>query len=423
MDTLLMISQKIINMGAVSLLPFMILILGLIFRMKFGAALKSGMFVGIGFQGLKLVVSLLITTIQPVIDHYQSLGKGFTTIDMGFAATGAASWTVPFAPVAVPLIVLANFILIFVFKRKVLNVDIWNYIHLLIPGALAYALFGNIILGVAVTVGLSVVTVLVSELIAPKWQEYFGLEGTTCTSFSFIVWTYPVSWLMNKIIDKIPGLKDIDIDMEHLEDKLGIFGEPCFVGFLVGVFLGVMTKQPVETMLVLGMGIASVLILIPRMVSIMMEGITPIGNAANKFMKKHLGEDSQLFIGMDIALGLGDPACVTCTAICIPITIATAFLIPGMTYFPIGMLASVCYLTVFCVMASNGKLLRSLICCVVLIFLKSFLANLFVPEATAFFSVTGLDLGGKMATDGFFGYNLGTTVICLLHRLAGLFVG
>ncbi len=36
-----------------------------------------------------------------------------------------------------------------------------------------------------------------------------------------------------------------------------------------------------ENILGIGMGIASVLILIPRMVSIMMEGITPIGNAAS----------------------------------------------------------------------------------------------------------------------------------------------
>lgn len=118
MDILLSATQKILDMGAVALLPFMIMILGLFFRMKLGAALKSGLFVGIGFQGLKLVVSLLTTTIQPVIDHYQSMGKGFTTLDMGFAATGAASWTVPFAPIAVPLIVLANFILIFTIKKQ-----------------------------------------------------------------------------------------------------------------------------------------------------------------------------------------------------------------------------------------------------------------------------------------------------------------
>lgn len=419
MDMLLKAAQTLINMGAVSLLPIMILILGLIFRMKFGAALKAGLFVGIGFQGLSLAVSLLTTTIQPISEYYQKLGSGFTTVDLGFAATGGAAWTVPFAPLAVPLIVLANFILIFVFKRKVLNVDIWNYIHFLIPGALAYALFGSAAIGLAVTVGLSVISVLVAEVIAPKWQDFFGLEGTTCSTFSFITFMYPLSWLVNKIFDKIPGLKDADISMDWLESKLGVFGESCFVGFIVGIFLGILTKQPIENILGIGMGIASVLILFPRMVSIMMEGITPIGNAASKFMKKHLGEDAELWIGMDVALGLGDPACVTCTAICIPITIAMAFIIPNMTYFPIGLLTIVCYTTVFCVMASNGNLIRSLVCSILCMFIIAFCANQFVPEATAMFSVTGLDLKGGLATDGFFGFDLGNVFICLLHRLIG----
>lgn len=83
MDILLKIAQTMINMGAVSLLPIMILILGLVFRMKFGAALKAGLFVGIGFQGLSLVVSLLTTAIQPVSEYYQKLGSGFTTVDLG----------------------------------------------------------------------------------------------------------------------------------------------------------------------------------------------------------------------------------------------------------------------------------------------------------------------------------------------------
>ncbi|MDD3185763.1 MAG: PTS galactitol transporter subunit IIC [Anaerostipes sp.] len=416
MSTLLSITQTILNMGATALLPFIILILGLIFGMKFGHALKSGLFVGIGFSGLSLVVGLLTTTIQPISDYYSKMGKGFTTLDLGFAASGAASWTVPFAPIAVPLIVAANFILIFLFKRKVLNVDIWNYIHFLIPGALAYGLFGNIILGVVVTVVCSIVSLLVAELVAPKWQEYFGLDGTTCSTFSFITFMYPLSWLVNKIIDKIPGLKDLDLDMDWLESKLGVFGESCFVGLIVGVFLGIITKQPIEVILQTGMGISAVLILIPRMVSIMMEGITPIGNAANAFMRKRLGEDAELWIGMDVALGLGDPACVTCTAICIPITIAFAFLIPNMTYFPIGVLTIVCYTTVFCVMASNGNLIRSLICSILSMFIIVFCANLFVPEATSFFNVTGLDLGGKMATDGFFGFNVADILLCIVHR-------
>ena len=91
------------------MLPIVLIIIGLFFRMKLGQAIKSGLMVGIGFQGLCLVVNLLTTSIQPVIKYYQSMGGGFTTTDLGFAAVGAASWSVPFAPVVLPLIIIFEF--------------------------------------------------------------------------------------------------------------------------------------------------------------------------------------------------------------------------------------------------------------------------------------------------------------------------
>lgn len=163
MEMLMSIVQTILNMGAVALLPFMICILGVIFGLKFGAALKAGLFVGIGFQGLGLVIGLLTSTIQPVVAYYQAMGSGFTTTDLGFATVGAASFTVPFAPIAIPLVVVANFLMLRFGLTKVLNIDIWNFIHFLIPGALAYALFGSTLLGLAITVGLSIITLFMTQ--------------------------------------------------------------------------------------------------------------------------------------------------------------------------------------------------------------------------------------------------------------------
>lgn len=336
MDMLLDIVQTVLGMGAVVILPIMIFILGLIFRMKVGASLQAGLMIGIGFQGLLLVIGLLMSAIQPVVAYYQGMGSGFTTVDIGWAALGAASWTVPFAPIAVPLIILANVILIKLGWTKVMNVDMWNFIHFLIPGALAYVLFDSVVLGIVVTVGLSIVALFISEKVAPYWEKTYGLEGTTCTCLSFISYMWPLAILVNKIINYIPGLNKMEVDLGNLQAKVGFFGNPAFIGLVVGILLGLITQQPFTVVTMIGMGLASVLLLIPRMVAIMMEGLTPIGNAANDFMKKQVGEDTNIYIGMDVCLGLGHPACIVCTALCIPFTILLAFVIPGMSYFPIG---------------------------------------------------------------------------------------
>ncbi|MGM9531497.1 PTS transporter subunit IIC [Intestinibacter sp.] len=408
--------QQIIGMGAAVMLPIVILLLGLFFGMKFGTALKSGLLVGIGFKGLCLVIDLLTNTIQPVIDYYEKMGGGYTTIDIGFAAVGGAAWTVPFAIFTIPVIIFINLLLIKFKLCKVMNVDIWNFVHFLIPGAMAYALFGSAALGFAVTVVLSVVALYFAQWAAPKWEEFFGLDGTTCTTLSFVALYYPIAVLLNKIYDKIPGLKDLDVDMSKIESKLGIFGDPVFIGVIVGAFLGVLTKQSISNILTISVGVAAVMLLLPRMVGVMMEGITPLGNAASKYMKKKVGEDADIYIGMDIALGLGDPCCITVTAITIPFVILMAFIVPNMTYFPLGLLTQVCYLAPMIVLACRGNVFRSLVSMILCMFVVVICANTFAPEATAMMNVTGVHVSG-MITDGQFGWNPGNILVALASRL------
>ena len=69
MDMFFEFFQGIFNLGAVVMLPVVIFLLGIFFRMKIGAAIKSGLLVGIGFQGLVLVINFLMSTINPVIQH------------------------------------------------------------------------------------------------------------------------------------------------------------------------------------------------------------------------------------------------------------------------------------------------------------------------------------------------------------------
>lgn len=411
--------KGILDLGAVVMLPIVIFILGAFFRMKIGAAIKSGLFVGIGFQGLVLALGLLTTTIKPVIEYYKAAGSGFTTLDIGFAAIGGASWSVPFAALSVPLIIGINLLLIKLKLTKVMNVDVWNFIHFLTPGALAYALFDSFWIGLAVTLILSVVVLFFAQWAAPKWGEFFGLEGTTCTTLSFVALYYPIGILFNKIIDLIPGVNKIEVDISKIESKLGFFGEPALIGVIIGGLLGIITKQSPGTALMVGMGIAAVLVLIPRMVAIMMEGITPIGNAASAYMKKKIGNDSEIYIGMDIALGLGDPACITTTVVTIPFVILMAFIIPGMTYFPLGLLGEVCYLTPMIVLASKGNLFRSIVVTITCMFIVVFCANIFAPEATAMMNVTGVPVDG-MVTASHFGWNPGNIIISIISRLLHL---
>ena len=86
------IIKGILDVGAVVILPIVMLILCLIFRMPFGKSLKAGLMIGIGFSGLSLVIGFLMTSVQSAVDYYRHMGGGFTTVDVGWAAVGAASF-------------------------------------------------------------------------------------------------------------------------------------------------------------------------------------------------------------------------------------------------------------------------------------------------------------------------------------------
>jgi PTS system galactitol-specific IIC component len=102
------------------------------------------------------------------------------------------------------------------------------------------------------------------------------------------------------------------------------------------------------------------MMLMPRMVALLMEGLTPISQAANAFVKKKF-PDRELFIGMDAALSVGDPAVLSSSLLLVPTTIPLAVLLPFNNTLPFGDLATIPF--VVCLMAAvfNGNIIRTVI--------------------------------------------------------------
>lgn len=395
METLQNIMQTITSMGASAILPLVIFILGIVFRMRVTEAIKAGITVGIGFIGLTLVVDLLSESLQPAIDYYSNIGSGFTIVDLGWPAVGAAAWVAPFAGLVIPIGLVLNILLVRLKWTKTLNVDIWNYMHFLVPGALAYFILDNFLIGLVVSVSLSVLALFVGDKIASDWQKYYGLEDTTCTTLIHTAWTLPFVWIINKIIDHIPGLKYWDISLEKLQKRLGLIGDPAIIGVIVGLILGVLTKQDITTIVPMAMGVAGVQVLLPKVVGILMEGLTPIGKAAKEMMIKQMGDDAELIIGMDCALGLGDPATVTVTVVTIPLTMLAALILPGVRTFPIGILTSIIYMTTMSVMVSKGNVIRAVISTLLFTIVVMYLGGYVAPGATEFLRGAGVNLTGQ----------------------------
>ena len=211
METLLNLVQGFLDIGAVAMLPIFITIMGLVFGMGFFKSLKNGLLVGIGFQGISLVITFMMEAIDPVITYFSSAGSSvsFSIVDVGWASLAAAAWASPFAAIVLPAGFVLNFIMIKLKRTKTLNVDVWNYWHFIFTATIVYyiLLSGGFsvaiasVIGFIVALAVSYLACVIGDKIAKAWQEQFFLDGTTCTTIYYIATFVPINWVVNKIMD------------------------------------------------------------------------------------------------------------------------------------------------------------------------------------------------------------------------------
>ena len=164
-----------------------------------------------------------------------------------------------------------------------------------------------------------------------------------------------------------------------------------FLGFFIGIILSLLGGLPLDKILNTGVGIAAAMVLLPRMVSLLMEGLAPISRAASEFTKKKL-KGRSLLIGMDCALGIGDPTVIAASTIMIPFAILLAVLLPGNGFLPIVSLTG---LTYFCVPAaaySKGNLFRTIVTMLIFYALHIYVINAICPLVTGLATWAGVDL-------------------------------
>ena len=431
MDSFLNIVQSFLSIGSVTILPFFITIIGLIFRMNFWKSLKSGLLVGIGFQGISLVINFLMGTVQPVIDAFSAAGTGmnFPIVDIGWASLSAAAWASPFAAIVLPAGFLLNFILIKAGATKTLNVDVWNYWHFIFSAAIVYYMMigGGCGTGISIAVAFAVamlcsyIACWIGDRIAGKWQTQFGLEGTTCTTIYYTATFVPINWLVNKIMDLIPGVDKIDLDAETVQKKLGPIGEPSIFAFLVGILMGIISGQSVTSTLQIGVGVAVAIVLLPKMVAMLMEGMSPLSVAAHQTLSKKLGQDREFYVGMDIALAIGDQTAITASLLMIPITVGIALIFPNNGFFPTATLGALIYITALGSMSSGGKLLRTMIMGIFFVIWHLIALNLLADVCTVVMNNSGvLSVPAGTKTAAFALDSSINLIIGLLGKLFGL---
>ena len=219
-----------------------------------------------------------------------------------------------------------------------------------------------------------------ADYIAKNMQDVLGMEGVTITESAAIA-TAPIAMVMDKVYDHIPVLKDAKGDVRALNRRMGALGDPIVIGFVLGVVLGVACSYGFRETIELGINLGAVMLLMPRMVKVIMEGLMPISEAARIFMQKRFSGE-EYYIGLDSAVACGHENCVAISVLIIPFYILFAIITPGNQTLPFGALAG----TVFAGCITNGihhgNFIRTYLTCIIQTVIGLYIGTLIGPLFT-----------------------------------------
>ena len=354
------------GLGVTVLLPIVIFILALIFRIKVQKAFRSAVLIGIGFIGINLILGYFLNNLAPAASKMvKYTGVHLPILDVGWPAAAAIAFAGKVGLFVIPTTVLVNFLMYIFHLTDTIDVDVWNYWHFAFTGGLVYALTNNIWLGVIACAIDAALVLVLGDWTAPAVQEYYKLPDISIPhgfSAAYVPIAIPLNWLLDLFhLDKVKA------DPETLRKKWGIFGDPIIIGLILGIvvgFLGNMnvlgTSKAWFNILKLGMAMAGVMYIFPKMVAILMDGLIPISEGVRDFMKSRASK-RKFYIGLDSAILVGDPAAIASAMILVPIAVVLMVLIPQNQMLLAVDLAVLPFMVVMTIPITRGNVLKTVI--------------------------------------------------------------
>jgi len=396
MDAIKAVYDFITGFGPSVMMPIIVTILALVLGARFGKALRAGITVGIGFIGINLVIGLLFQYMGPAAEGMvKNWGVELTAIDVGWPVAAAIAFGTRIGSVIFIVGLLVNIVMLVLRLTKTVDIDLWNYWHWAFSGSLVFVVSGSFLLGIVAAVIHAVASLVIADRTAPRIREYFNWpdisipQGFAAVSM-ILVW--PIIWVFDKIGFQKPKAETEEggTDVSAIRERFAIFGEPVLVGLVLGLVIGVLAYVPaglslkdlLTNILQLAMGAAAVMLLLPRVVGILMEGLIPLSEQAREFLQKRFA-GREFYIGMDSALLIGEPTTLTVGFILVPITLILAVILPGNKMLPFGDLAATPFFIAMLTPYARGNFWRTLVGGTIIMILLMYMGSIWTPVITA----------------------------------------
>ncbi len=385
MQVILDIFNYISGLGSSVVMPIIIALIGIIMGAGFGKSIRGGLMVGVGLLGLGLATGLMGTMADAVAAMSARFGLTLGTIDVGWPAAAAIAMATQVGAMIIPVCLLVNVVMILIGATQTVDIDIWNYWHFAFTGSLIAAVTGSLLLGMIAAICNEIIILVLGDITAPGLETTLQMPGVSLPH-GFTAAFAPFALILNWVIEKIPGLNKVDFNLAGLQDKIGVF----VLALVIAILGGYGFKDAMNCAVTL----AATMVLIPRMASLLMEGLMPVSDAAGEFVDKHFSGRGKIYIGLDSALGVGHPMTISLGLICVPILVLLSVVLPGNTVLPAVDLAVLPYVFVLVLPICKGNGFRSLVVGLICCILGLYIATDLAAPITKVASSIGFDMGG-----------------------------
>ncbi|WP_081922124.1 PTS galactitol transporter subunit IIC [Oceanobacillus jeddahense] len=367
-----------LSLGSTVFVPVVLIIIGIILGQGILRAIRSGIMVGVGFIGLNLAISLISDILEPAVNEImQRFNFNLTVIDIGSGAAAGVAFSTVVGALIIPAVFLLNLVLLVIGFTRTMNIDIFNYSHYAFTGAVVHLMTGSIVIAMGASLIQATWSLLSADYTAKKVQNTLGVDGISIPQ-GYAASTVPLFTILEKIYNRIPFLRNSKLDLSYLQGKIGMFGDPIIIGVMLGIILALLAGYNFTDGSNLMMGVVAIIVLFPRMVKIIVEGLLPISESAKGFFNKYF-KGKEVFIGLDSALTLGLPITQIVGTMLIPITLILAVILPGNKVLPLGDLAFVAFFTCMATIIHNNNILKTIISGILNMIIVLYVASWFAP--------------------------------------------
>lgn len=389
MELLRSIINGFFQFKAYVMLPIIIFILSLIIGMKLGKALMAALRLAAGFAGIFIAFDFFVQVINPAV---QSLivvrGLDFPVLDVGWPPLAAITWASPIAHITIPMIIVINIVMLSTNLTKTIYIDIWNYWHFAMLGALVMGSSRSLALGLLATALIGIYTIKMSDWAGPVVHRETGITGLTISPLSsvgLLPYAHGIDWLF----DRIPGVRKIAFNPHHERNTQLIFAEPMVIGIIVGLLLGILAAYPLKENLELSVHIAAVMFILPKCGGLIGDGMGEVSRTLRTTIEKRFPKKVGLQVALNAEVLMEHKSVLTTGIILMPIALLIALVLPGNRTLPLGDLPALISQVGIIVLVCRGNVFRSVIAGIPLVIGYLLIATNLAPLITTLAAQVG----------------------------------